>query len=70
MNWEWTTFRHLEGNGYKMVVDMKKRLTNALRDAKLNNKNVPTFIEWLEKASLYDNTLKHTGSMGLYILSR
>jgi hypothetical protein len=69
MNSEWKTFDYSRGNGERMIVDLDKRLTNALKDAGLDNKNVPILIEWLKQASKYDNTLKHSGAEAIYILS-
>jgi SAM-dependent methyltransferase len=70
MSLEWRTFDFSRGNGERMVVDLEKRLVNALRDAKLDNLKVPKLIEWLKKSTQYDNERKHTGSEGLYILSK
>ena len=70
MSLEWRTFDFSRGNGERMVVDLEKRLVNALRDAKLDNSKVPKLIEWLKKSTQYDNERKHTGSEGLYILSK
>jgi len=67
---KWKTLRHSMGNGEQMVADMRKRLTNALRDAKLPNENVDRFMEWLKKASTYDNTLPHTGATGVYVFTK
>ncbi|MFA5857121.1 MAG: class I SAM-dependent methyltransferase [Candidatus Pacearchaeota archaeon] len=69
MDLEWKTFDYSLGNSDKMIVDMTKRLTNALRDAKMDNSKVPDLMEWLKKASKYENDFKHTGASGLYILS-
>ena len=43
------SFDYQRANGEEMLIDMKKRLTNALRDAELPNKNVDKMIDWLGK---------------------
>ena len=69
MKIEWHTIDEDVGNGKRLIVDMEKRLTNALRDAGLDNSRVPKLIEWLNKAIQYDNKGIHSGAMGVYILS-
>lgn len=57
------------GGGELMLQDMTKRLSNALRDAKLNNSNVKKLIEWCRKSNpifKYDN---HTGANIIYKIS-
>ena len=68
MELKWETFNFDLGNNQKMIVDLDKRLRNALRDAKLPG-NVDAFIDWLKKVSQYDHTNKFSGAMGLYILT-
>ncbi len=70
MNLEWHTFDFSRGNGERMIIDLEKRLTNALRDAKLDNINVPKLIDWLKRSIQYDNVKRHSGSEGLYILTK
>tara|TARA_Y100000310_G_scaffold343340_1_gene450499 strand:- start:1055 stop:1813 length:759 start_codon:yes stop_codon:yes gene_type:complete len=70
MKLEWKTFDFSRGNGERMIIDLEKRLTNALRDAKLDNSNVPNLIEWLKKSTEYDHVKKHSGSEGLYTLTK
>jgi 2-polyprenyl-3-methyl-5-hydroxy-6-metoxy-1,4-benzoquinol methylase len=40
-------------NGDWMIVDLKKRLTNALRDAQLPNEKVDDLLSWLEDFVIY-----------------
>ena len=47
------TFDYSRGNGPLMLTDLRKRLTNGLRDASLNNTGVEAFIEWLGKVVNY-----------------
>tara|TARA_R100001377_G_C3194035_1_gene111782 strand:- start:1864 stop:2625 length:762 start_codon:yes stop_codon:yes gene_type:complete len=70
MDLEWKTFDFSRGNGDRMIIDLEKRLVNALRDAKLDNSKVPKLINWLKNSVKFDNELKHTGSEGLYVLSK
>ncbi len=41
------------GAGDLAIVDLKERLTNALRDAEMDNTNVDKLLEWLQKAVKY-----------------
>jgi 2-polyprenyl-3-methyl-5-hydroxy-6-metoxy-1,4-benzoquinol methylase len=53
MTVETTTISHDWGGGQKTILDFKKRLVNALRDANLNNQKVEPFLEWLKDALQY-----------------
>lgn len=67
------TFDYSRGNGELMLTDLKKRLTNALRDAKLDNTQVEAFIEWLEKVVRYreqNNTGGLDGATALYLIQK
>ena len=64
------TFDYDWGNGVHMLRDLKKRLTNALRDANLKNSNVDKFIDWLEKAVVYRETHQLGGLEGATALYR
>ena len=66
------TFDYDRANGPHMLVDMKKRLTNALRDANLPNDNVDRTLEWLSKVVDYENRTtpgRFGGSNALYVIS-
>ena len=63
---EWRTIRHSVGYGELLRVDMKKRLTNALRDAGLDNSKVDGLLDWLDRARQYEVEQKHNGAAGLY----
>jgi 2-polyprenyl-3-methyl-5-hydroxy-6-metoxy-1,4-benzoquinol methylase len=54
--------------GEKTVLDFRKRLTNALRDAKLDNSNVDRFLEWFEKTIPYAQHDNHTGALVAYLI--
>mgnify|MGYP007000376178 CR=1 len=41
------------GAGKRTIIDFKKRLPNALKDAHLSDKNVEKFLMWFEKAVNY-----------------
>jgi len=62
----WHTFRQEQAVGEGMVFDMKKRLTNALRDANLDNSKVDLLLEWLLKASVHEVDSKSNGAKALY----
>ena len=56
-----------------MLTDLQKRLTNALRDAKLDNTQVKPFIEWLEKVVRYrevNNADTLGGATALYLMQK
>ncbi len=67
---KWKTFRHGQGHGEKMIVDMKKRLTNALRDAGLKNSKVDELLAWYKSASRYETNQIHNGAKALYHFRR
>ena len=62
----WHTFRQEQAVGEGMVFDMKKRLTNALRDAEMDNSRVDLLLEWLLKASVHEADSKSNGAKALY----
>lgn len=62
----WHTFRQEQAVGEGMVFDMKKRLTNALRDAEMDNSKVDLLLEWLLKASVHEADSKSNGAKALY----
>ena len=62
-----TTIAHDWGGGKKTITDFKKRLFNALKDARLNNKKVKEFLVWLEDAIKYFN---HTNDSGALMVCR
>ena len=64
-------FDHDRSNGFGMIVDMKKRLFNALSDANLPNHKVETMISWLENVIEYQNRntkIESNGANALYII--
>jgi len=56
--------------GPGMVVDLKKRLTNALRDAKMDNSNVDKLLEWLENNRKFFLSGPKNGWHAVYIISK
>lgn len=67
---KWRTIDYSRGNGPKMIIDMDKRLKNALRDAKMNNSKVDDLMKWFEKVIKYDHRLPHAGAIGIYHLTK
>jgi 2-polyprenyl-3-methyl-5-hydroxy-6-metoxy-1,4-benzoquinol methylase len=57
-------------NGRRMLEDMKKRLTNALQDAKLPNSRVNDLMEWLTEVVGYHERVGHPGLGGRNALYR
>lgn len=65
------SFDYQRANGEEMLVDMQKRLTNALRDAGLPNKNVDRMIDWLGKLVKHGNQINLSnfgGSNAIYVV--
>jgi 2-polyprenyl-3-methyl-5-hydroxy-6-metoxy-1,4-benzoquinol methylase len=62
-----STIAHDWGCGYKTILDFKKRLVNALSDANLDNKNVPSLLTWMEKSMPY---FEHTNESGAIMVSK
>ena len=58
-----TTIAHDWGGGKKTIKDFKKRLVNALRDAKLSNKKVQPFLIWMEDAIKYFHHTNDSGAL-------
>ncbi len=65
---EFRTFRFSQAHGEDMIVDLRKRLTNALRDADLDNSRVEAFLEWLDHAKNYVDDSPSNGAKALYRL--
>lgn len=64
-------FDYERANGRHMLVDMKKRLTNALRDASLPNDRVDSTLAWLEKVVEYEARTspgRFGGANALYLI--
>ena len=67
------TFDHSRANGELMLVDFRKRLTNALRDANLDNSRVEAFVEWLGKVVSYreaSGAAALDGATALYVIQK
>ena len=67
-----TYFDFDRANSQPMIIDMKKRLMNAFRDAELPNEGIPQLIDWLSKVvNEEQESLKSmNGSSALYIIGR
>jgi ubiquinone biosynthesis O-methyltransferase len=65
-----TYFDFDRANGQPMIIDMKKRLMNAFRDAKLPNERIPQLIDWLSKVveEEQESLRSMNGSSALYII--
>ncbi len=66
----WRTFRHSQAHGDQMQVDMRKRLTNALRDAGLDNTRVDALLAWLRRVAAYESDASHNGAKAIFRLTR
>lgn len=63
---QWRTFRHWQAHGEPLIYDYKKRLTNALQDAGLDNSTVDRFLAWLDQARRYEPDASYNGAKALY----
>lgn len=57
------TFDKDWGGGERTIIDFKKRLVNALRDAKLDNSKVEHFLDWLKISIPYFKHSEYTGAL-------
>ncbi len=67
------TFDHARGNGADLVNDFDKRLTNALRDAGMDNSRVPEYLQYLGKLVEYlerASTVRLEGATAAYLIKR
>ncbi len=62
----WRTFRYGQAHGEQLISDFEKRLTNALKDAGLDNSRVSEFLRWLDKARIYEKDSESNGAKALY----
>lgn len=72
MDMKWRTIEKSWAHGDVLIKDFKRRIPNVLTDAKLPNKkeNILSLIKWLENNALkLDNSLPHSGAVGLYVYS-
>jgi len=58
------------GSGGRAIIDLSKRLPNALRDAGMDNSKVVRLLEWLHKAVKYHRTDEFSGAIVGYKISR
>jgi 2-polyprenyl-3-methyl-5-hydroxy-6-metoxy-1,4-benzoquinol methylase len=67
------SFDNSQGNGELMLLDFQKRLTNALKDANLDNSKVANFLEWVDKMLQYlgeDKLKNFDGAMMVYVIKK
>jgi len=67
------TFDESKANGSLMLTDLRKRLSNALRDAGLDNTHVDEFVEWLGKVVHYRSETAAPildGATALYVMEK
>lgn len=73
MSLKWKTIEESWASGDILIKDFERRIPNVLRDAKLssNTKQIKSLIKWLkENVAPLDNSLPHSGAVGLYIYSK
>ena len=71
MKLTWKTFDHSWAHGEILISDLKRRLPNVFRDARMDIKeeNINSLLGWLkDKALVVDQTAHYSGAMALYIL--
>ncbi len=66
MRLRYDSTNHNWAAGDLTIVDFKKRLTNALRDANMDNANVDRLLAWLEKAIRYYKPEDFSGATVAY----
>lgn len=57
-------------SGEFLSVDLNKRLTNALRDAKMDNDNVNKLVQWLKINGQFLPENKYSGRIAAYIIKK
>lgn len=58
------------GCGKHMLKDLHKRLTNALRDAKMDNSNVDDLLTWMSQASRFFTQNNESGAIVIYRITK
>lgn len=58
------------GAGKRTIIDFRKRLKNALRDAKMKDTNINKFLWWLQRAVKYFPTNELSGATVGYKISK
>jgi SAM-dependent methyltransferase len=58
------------GSGERLLIDFKKRLPNALRDAGMDSSKVEKLLVWLEKASQYHHLDECSGATVAYKITK
>ncbi|MFT5171289.1 MAG: 2-polyprenyl-3-methyl-5-hydroxy-6-metoxy-1,4-benzoquinol methylase [Candidatus Marinamargulisbacteria bacterium] len=58
------------GSGKAGVYDLKKRLTNALKDANFDNSKVDKLLAWLDQAGPYFHKDENTGASVVYKITK
>ena len=53
-----------------MIKDLKKRLTNALRDAKMDNSKVDVLIEWLQNNYSFFPVHEYSGWLSVFMINK
>lgn len=56
--------------GDDLFQDMKKRLSNALRDAKMNYDKVDDLLEWVKQNQEYFSIGKYSGATAIYVIQK
>lgn len=65
----WRTFDHDWAHGERLLKDLKRRLPNVMRDAKLsvNQQRIDDFIKWIEEHVIpLNHKIRFSGASGLY----
>jgi len=58
------------GGGKRTLIDFEKRLSNALKDAGMDNEKVPYLLQWLQKAMPYFQHDNYSGANVAYRIER
>jgi len=71
MRLKWHTFERSWAHGEILVKDFQKRIPNILNDMKIDieKSKIDRLIHWIKRDIVgFDNSLEHSGAIGLYIL--
>ncbi len=71
MSLKWRTFEKSWAHGDILIKDFKRRIPNILKDMKLSvhQSKIDLLIKWIRKNIVgFNNSLEHSGAIGIYIL--
>ena len=73
MGLKWHTFERSWAHGEILIKDFQRRIPNILNDMKISvdKSKINKLLKWIKKDIVgFDNSLKHSGAIGLYTLKK